>query len=571
MPKPKPKTKPKDVLADQVVGRDVIYPDVAIDDGEIDADKARDLLGWEEVADKKNALLTDLNGRPIRCLNNVTNRPLYDPTVDALRQEVLMRRWRFNGEPIIVGRTGLILNGQHTLIAVVLAEQARTGPDADHWRIFWDGPVSVRKLVVKGIDESDGVVNTMDTCRPRSLADVIYRSEFFATMGSSDRARISRLLDYAVRMLWHRTGADADAFHGHRTHAESLDFVARHPGLIRAVKHIFEEDVKRSIGRYLSPGYAAGLLYLMAGSKTDPDRYRADPRESSMDLSMFDKAEEFWTLVSAREETLRPMREARSTYRTTGEDGKPVTREVYPLAAESSLAEKIAVLSRGWEEFSTVGKLTPARMSLRYSVDEDGVPHLAETVTIGGIDLGDPDRDGTEIVEESELDEPDEREVEARKAEVKTEKVRDEAPAPTDGKVFLAHLRKKHLGAVLLFKVPTGWKVFGRDVDTLAAVGVKVRSPGVDDGVKHGMLTPGDIDGAVDSVIRAGHQVMKCFSPNDVREAKASAPAPDPKPAPEKKPLRAAKTEHDKVVKAAAEDAKLALEKATVKKTARKK
>jgi hypothetical protein len=210
------------------------YLELASGDKAITVEYAKKLLGWTVEDDKEkfnaNYLLKDFSGKKVRCSNNVTNRPLYMAVVKVLIQEILRKRWRLNGESLIIGSTGLILNGQHTLIALILAgQQWEKDPEAcDQWTT----EPTIDKAIVFGIDESDMTVNTMDTCKPRSLADVIYRSEFFSGIKAGDRQACARIADYAVRILWHRTGAGLDAFAPRRTHAESLDFIARHPRLL---------------------------------------------------------------------------------------------------------------------------------------------------------------------------------------------------------------------------------------------------------------------------------------------------------------------------------------------------
>ncbi len=202
--------------------------------------KAKDLLGWEEeegIPYKKDFLLKDFHGTKIRCFNNVTNRPLYKPNLENLKQEILRNRWQLNGEPIIVGKTGLILNGQHSLLSFIAAVQEWT-KDKDKWPLTTEEP-TLDKLIVFGIDESDAVINTMDTCKPRSLADVIYRSEFFAGTNQAERNKLSKITDYAIKLIWDRTGV-SNAFGLRNTHSESLDFLQRHPKLIDCFKHIFQ-------------------------------------------------------------------------------------------------------------------------------------------------------------------------------------------------------------------------------------------------------------------------------------------------------------------------------------------
>lgn len=385
----------------------VVYPAPAVvmydDNNPLTVAKAMEYLGWEARGKDEKVggefALEDRAGRRVRLLNNVANRPLYKSNYESIVQEILNRRWKFNGETVIIGKHGHVLNGQHQLVALVLAEQDRTGPDKYHWEKFWDGPCTITKVVVLGVDESDATVNTMDTCKPRSLADVIYRSPFFAKLKSSDRTRAAGVTDYAIRTMWKRTAAKADAFAPVRTHSEALDFLASHKRLLEAVNHILEENKpveggegSTKIGRYIAPGVAAAILYLMAASDTDPDAYRRAKGEKSLDMKNFDKACDFFTLLANDSPSLLEVRHAISVLST--EDGdRGANRD-----------ERLAVICKAWKIFKDGGRFTPDSCVLRDGVDvaviteKDG--DLKDVVvgrkllgvhSVGGIDLLEPD------------------------------------------------------------------------------------------------------------------------------------------------------------------------------------
>lgn len=440
----------------QAEEREVIYetPSVHIAAGDeaLDAPAAKELLGWEETDDKELAILTDRNGKRIFCRNNLTNRPLTMSNVDALLQEMLRRRWRLNGENIIVGRTGLLLNGQHTLIALVLAEQDRENDFRDYsedarkeYRKHWPNPIQIDKSVFYGVEETDEVVNTMDTCKPRSLWEVICRSPHFASMKAGDRRTASKLCEHAVRMIWHRTGA-GNAFNLRRTHAESLDFINRHPTLLNCVKHVFEEDggKDRKIASILSPGYAAGLLYLMVVSASDGEKYYDSnaPAERHLDLANRDKAETFWTLIAQENDPeFKIVREAVAVLNNAA------------TGAAAPLPEKVAVIVKAWACFLAGDSFTRKRLELRWEdqklIDGD--------LTVGGIDRGpnpkddeDDEMNGDEAIptpeELMERKEQVRKEaIEAKREEAKTAK-KAETPAPTKAPRVSAkeQLRQKH-------------------------------------------------------------------------------------------------------------------------------
>lgn len=368
--------------------RDVVYPepDVKLCAGKqaITHAQAKQLLGWQEETENvkfgNSYLLQDSYDRKIRCTNNITNRPLYANVVNSLRQEVLRRRWQLNGEPIIIGRTGLVLNGQHTLIALVLASQ-EWEKHPGKWKDYWQQEPMIDKLLVLGINEADEVVNTMDTCKPRTLMDVIYRSTYFADLKDRDRRVVSGMCDYAVRLMWHRTAASKDAFAPRRTHSESLDFIERHPRLLDAVKHIHEENTdERKINRYVTPGAAAGLLYLQACCETNPKAYRSadHPNEEHLDLGKWDTACNFWVELASGSERFKPVRHA-------------LAQLLDDYGGRVPFRDRVALLVKAWDCYASDVSITAQRLELEYDVSEDGIRVLLETPTVGGIDVGDPE------------------------------------------------------------------------------------------------------------------------------------------------------------------------------------
>jgi hypothetical protein len=286
-----------------------------------------------------------------------------------------------NGEPIIVGQTGKILNGQHSLVALVEANQIWDDKPGQ-FRDFWKTPPVMEKLIVYGIEESDAVVNTMDTCKPRSLTDVFYRSEFFKDIAPTSRKKLAKMADHCVKLMWHRTGA-ADAFRRYRTHDESLDFMNRHPRLLECLKHIYEEHGKeRRLAPFLTPGYSAAMLYLMGSSSTereteDKTGYSdvSNPNESLLTWDLWEQAQEFWVLLAGGDKALFP-----------------ITQVIGQLIEQNTCGpyDRIAVIVKAWLLWSAEEKLTPENLMPAYKRDDNGWLSLAELPMVGGIDLGEP-------------------------------------------------------------------------------------------------------------------------------------------------------------------------------------
>lgn len=359
--------------------RTILYsePEVRLCSGEeaLTVDIAKELLGWEEIA-KGECAIVDYFKNKIVFNNNITNRPIYMGNVKQLTQEILRNRWQLNGEPIIVGKTGLILNGQHTLIALILAWQTLT-KESEKWEIEPDD-LSIDKTLVFGIEENDTIINTMDTCKPRSLADVIYRSTYFADTTQKDRKALSKATDHAIRLLWYRTGAGSDAFSPRRTHSESIVFLENHMGLLKAVKHIYEEDcgIDGRISKFLSVGYVSAILYMMGTSNSEQPKYEQERNESILDMSNWEKAEEFFTLLPDSPEFAA------------------IRKELAKLNSDGlgNMHGIIGVFAKAWDKFSAgQRKISQTDLHLRFEEDEDGFKTLIEYPSVGGIDLGDPD------------------------------------------------------------------------------------------------------------------------------------------------------------------------------------
>ena len=168
---------------------------------------------------------------------NSRNRPVSLSTVQRYAQEIKAGRWTMNGQPIIFGKDGQLLNGQHRLKAVVAANK------------------QIETLVVYGIENE--TFDTIDDGNKRSLADV------FFVKGEGN----PKLLSSGVRFLWvYATGQmkTRDLRRGKiATKAVLENTLDKHPGLRSSVK--FYSMLKKRPGGLLIPaGMAIGLHYLFA-------------------------------------------------------------------------------------------------------------------------------------------------------------------------------------------------------------------------------------------------------------------------------------------------------------------
>lgn len=381
-------------------GRPIVYEEghvkVFQGDEALTVEKAKQLLGWREAKVDEEPLLVDDYGKKIVCTNNRNNRPYYIQNADAIKQEVLRGRWRMNWENLIIGETGNVLSGQHRLIGFILAVQTweQSPEDYPHWEVI----PSLEIAIAFGCSEDEDVINTIDTGKSRNLTDVLYRSEYFREFKPSDRKFVARTADFAVKTLWERTGVK-DAFSLHRTHAESLDFIKRHPKLLDCVKHVFEENTEGRIQKYAkSLGTAAGFMYLMAVSNSDWLVYKEQRNESCLNLDNWDKASEFWLAIGNKDKKFNLLH-----------------RAVVDLAQHNSPnLEYQTLLIKAWLLFSADKPFTEANLAMKYNLDEDGVRFLIEFPLLGGIDAG-PHEEVEEV-------EPTPEQVETEKAKVKQEK-----------------------------------------------------------------------------------------------------------------------------------------------------
>lgn len=378
---PEKKAQP---TASEPPAREVLYKDVEVsvcDDGnELTAEQARQLLGWtvpeEGKAKFSNAHLLDRHSKTVFCGNVVSlQRTFYRSLYEALMWDILQGQWEFNGESCIVGRTGLVLDGKHRFTALALAAQEwERNPERYP---FWSSEPTLHTVVVFGIKEHHKVVNTIGTGKPRSLADSLYGSGMFGKRSATELRKMCRMLEYAVRLLWQRTGARDDAYNPRASHSDALEFIERHSAVLDCVEHVFDENAGKDkrIERFLSGGYCSGLMYLMSASTTDGEAYRTAPtqNEDVINLERMEQAMEYWTLLAGAAKEVQPVIDAIGKLAEVG---------------NMSVAERVAILVKGWNAYADKGKVTPKQVELSYKTDGEGVRQLTEDPTVDGIDLG---------------------------------------------------------------------------------------------------------------------------------------------------------------------------------------
>jgi hypothetical protein len=167
-------------------------------------------------------------------------------------------------------------------------------------------PISIQAILVTGVDPQSA--DTNDLGKNRSLGDVLFRRHEFDEKGEdlpdTVRVKLSKELAVAVRLVWLRLQGGQVARGANLYHPEAISFLESHPLLHDCVRHVYTEDGGagkdgKKISDYLSLGYAAGLMYLAAFSKTD--RGAVEEKKVSLEKKPsgeWAKAEKFWTLFA---------------------------------------------------------------------------------------------------------------------------------------------------------------------------------------------------------------------------------------------------------------------------------
>ena len=343
--------------------------------------EAKDLLGWTEPSGDQDKLdpylLLDQDKRTIFCSNIDLQRPYYKTQASTLMFDILSGNWEFNLESVIIGETGLVLDGKHRLIALVLAVQ-EYNKNPDRYP-FWTEEPQIEILIAAGAKENAKLVNTIGTGKPRSISDSFYASGIFdADQLTKDGRVLCRMAQYAFNYLWKRTGEKEHAFTSKPTHADALDFIDRHPYLLQCIKSIHEMDADRQISNLVSAGYAAALMYLMSTSTTSEEdvllyQKMDHPDETMLNLDNAPKAEKFWSLLSKREDAI-----------------KPIVTTITKLVKEgnTNASERCAIIIKAWNLNNAKKKITSGGISLKSTVDDKGERWITEDPTVKGIDIG---------------------------------------------------------------------------------------------------------------------------------------------------------------------------------------
>ena len=507
----------------QVSDPNVIYPTiesyVKVGEDAVTADQMKEWLGWEDEdtykqrmgakGDKKKSavgygeeyLLKDPAGQKIRCWYNTRNRPFSLNWMKSLAQDLLhsgpllpieSRRWQVNGEPIIFGRCGQCLSGQHRGIALIWAV-FEYRKNKEYWLEHggWESDPVLECVLTVGIDEEPRTTRTLDNVKPRTLSDVFYTSGIFDKLPRTQKEKCSNMMDAAIDFLWKRTGVGDNEALKHQTHGESVDFFDRHPKLLECVEKMYAVNsavVKDKSDQYgmglsdinLQPGLCTGMLYMMGSCGSDPDEYLSGVHarsEKALNWDEWDRACEFWTSLAGGAKSFEPVRQ---TLRSLVDPDR---------GTKGRNIEKIATIAKAWELYFLGEEFTEEGLKLEYYTDPDtgkmellvgdGFP------SFGGIDKGESEKTKGDFAAP-----PTQEEIKERKSAVKEgnrvaeldkvvkskgqNKVETngyiESPSDKSRDQMLRDIKESHPGKVILFLTKDGGKFWGNDAQYVAKV-----------------------------------------------------------------------------------------------------
>jgi hypothetical protein len=423
-----------EVLPDPIDRSEVKYDKITVvnktvdGEGPLTPDELKEIVGYTEdpTTAKVNGFsekepldtLPPPNGAKFWFLYNTKNRPYYPAVARSYAQSLLTGKWEANGESAVIGKSGECLSIQHRGAGLLLAESERAA-NPEMWAHLWgDGPVTMPTILVFGVDETDRVVNTMDTGKGRTGTDMLFRTEIMlqAFPAKQDRRIAGNIVANAVKMLWDRMGVKENSFAPQLNQAELHDFILRHPKIVESAAHIMKEDTYddkkrgRISNNVIPAGYAAAVLFLMGASDTDADEYnktgtdewkKVAPSQDGMDLGKWDKALKFWSDVANQNSTI--LAGVRQAFVLLSDKfmGRGLPENVPPLVDDNgnpvevetnhvSIEEKLIVLAKAWNQFKRMKPVKaeeclPAADSVHYD-DKRRRKVIGEIPNFGGVD-----------------------------------------------------------------------------------------------------------------------------------------------------------------------------------------
>lgn len=160
--------------------------------------------------------------------HNSENRPVSDAVVKKYSEDMKAHRWQLNGEPIIFGTDGRLLNGQHRLFACMEADCA------------------FDTIVIRGI--TNDAFRTLDSGKNRSSGDALF------LMGHT---LYSKRLAASAKACW--LYENTNVYGEHNVNRQNvLDYVSKNKELIEFVS--MTSSVKSAVSGFSTPISAVSYL-----------------------------------------------------------------------------------------------------------------------------------------------------------------------------------------------------------------------------------------------------------------------------------------------------------------------
>jgi hypothetical protein len=178
--------------------------------------------------------ITPLEAEAILKSANTRNRPMRMHHVRSLAEDMKEKRWLQTGETIVFDKMGRLVDGQHRLLAVVIAD------------------VSVTFLVVYGVEPESFEV--MDRGIPRTIADRLVGEEI------EDASRLASVAKHVITL------SSASPFNTYRSRLNpqlTIEF-------IRQNKARLSEANRKTQKVRLIPSTACAGLYFLFSQKDQP-------------------------------------------------------------------------------------------------------------------------------------------------------------------------------------------------------------------------------------------------------------------------------------------------------------
>jgi hypothetical protein len=124
--------------------------------------------------------------------HNIRNRSMNARKYERMAQSIKNKEWLFNAQPIVFDINGVLLDGQHRLMACVMAD------------------IAIKSLVVWGAQPESQ--STMDLGTPRSVADILALEGYSNHFARAALAK--RIANYKNLGLRHAVGQSTSPTHG---------------------------------------------------------------------------------------------------------------------------------------------------------------------------------------------------------------------------------------------------------------------------------------------------------------------------------------------------------------------